>query len=439
MTHGEPSAKAARPFTVMAKPVGARCNLRCSYCYYSNQTAPGLTGAQPVMADEVLELFISQYIEASAGPIVSFVWHGGEPLLAGVDFYRKAVNLQKKLLPVGWSCWNNIQTNGVLLDDEWCSFLAEAGFDIGLSIDGTSLVHDTYRKDAAGVGTHHFAQAAIRRLQAHGIQPDLLCTVTPAAVEDPLGVYRALRGYGTGWIQFIPIVEADSDGRITPDSVTPTGYGEFLCAVFDEWVLHDLDRLGVQMFAETMRILSGGSAGLCWMAPVCGRALIVENDGGVYSCDHFVNSDYRIGDIFSAHLRDLADSPEQTRFGENKRDMLPAKCPACEWLAVCGGGCPKDRFAYSDADDSPNNRRVAPFSGDKPLNYLCGGLSRFFSYTKPAFEFIEKLTKAGQPPDVIMVRLRDSLKNVWKDVGRNDPCPCGSGRKAKHCCWDKRV
>jgi len=426
MTHSDSSAKAARPFTVMVKPVGARCNLRCSYCYYSNPAAPGPAGRHAVMTDEILELFIRRYFEASTGPVVSFVWHGGEPLLAGLDFYRKAVGIQKQLLPAGWSCWNNIQTNGVLLDDEWCSFLAEARFDIGLSIDGTPLVHDSYRKDAVGSGTHHLADAAIRRLKAHGIMPDLLCTVTSAAAEDPLGVYRALRGYDTGWIQFIPIVRTDGAGQVTQDSVTPAGYGEFLCAVFDEWALNDLDLLNIQMFAETARIWSGGSAGLCWMAPVCGRALIVEHDGSVYSCDHFVEPGRRIGDVFSARLRDLADSPGQLRFGNDKRDRLPAKCLNCEWLAVCGGGCPKDRFPVFDG-------------GDDRLNYLCDGLCRFFSYTKPAFSFINGLTKAGHTPDVIKARLRDSLKNIWKGVGRNDPCPCGSGRKAKHCCWDKRV
>ena len=414
---------AAQPFTVMAKPVGSRCNINCSYCYYLKTPRSEQNPVRPRMTDEMLERFIRQYIEASKGPIVSFVWHGGEPSLAGLEFYRSAVELQKRYLPEGWSCWNNLQTNGILLDDEWCAFLAEAGFDVGVSIDGAQTVHDRYRRDHNGNGTYQFARAAVQQLQGHGIQPDLLCTVTSAAAKAPLAVYKALRDLNTKWIQFIPIVRREL-GEITADSVTDEDYGEFLCTVFDEWALHDIGRLNVQLFAETARVWSGGSAGLCWMAPTCGRVLIVEQDGDVYSCDHFVTPEYHIGNIETSHLRELVDLPAQRVFGENKRDSLPAQCRSCEWLPVCYGGCPKDRFVITE-------------DGEPGWNYLCSGLRRFFSYVQPAVKLVTTLNDRGQSPEAIMEHLRAQLAAIWKDVGRNDPCPCGSGKKAKHCCWSR--
>ena len=447
MTPGEVPVT-ARPYVVMAKPVGSRCNLECSFCYYLKapgsgretrfrrtpeelpEQNPGHRPKQARMTDRVLARFIQQYIASSQGPVVRFTWHGGEPTLAGLDFYRRAVELQKRHLPQGWNCWNNLQTNGVLLDDAWCAFLAEERFDVGLSIDGAEWLHDKYRKDHQGSGSYQRAAAAVRRLQSYGIQPDLLCTVTSDAAKRPLDVYRGLRGLQTGWIQFIPIVRREfrdpaSHGEVTADSVSGRMYGEFLCAVFDEWVLHDLGRLDVQVFAETMRVWAGGSAGLCWMSPVCGRALVVERDGGVYACDHYVAGDYRIGDIETSHLGDLADSPAQRRFGEDKRSRLPARCRCCPWLTVCNGGCPKDRFARSE-------------DGEPGLNHLCEGLRHFFSYAQPAAKLVTALTKRGLTPEAVMADLRERLSALWKGVGRNDPCPCGSGRKAKRCCWEKR-
>lgn len=438
----------ARPYVVMAKPVGSLCNLECSFCYYLKTPGSGAKAqcrrgsaevpeANPElnpkpfrMTDEVLARFIQQYIASSQGPVVSFTWHGGEPTLAGLDFYRRAVDLQKHYLPEGWSCWNNLQTNGTLLDDEWCAFLAEERFDVGLSIDGTEWLHDKHRKDHKGNGSYRRAVAAVHRLQSRGVQPDLLCTVTSDTAKRPLDVYKALRELDTGWIQFIPIVrrefcESAALGEVTADSVSGRMYGEFLCAVFDEWILHDLGRVDVQLFAETMRVWAGGSASLCWMAPVCGRVLIVERDGGVYSCDHYVADEYRIGDIEASHLGALADSPCQLRFGEGKRAGLPAQCRRCPWLAACNGGCPKDRFARSE-------------DGEPGFNHLCEGLRHFFSYVQPAVNLVTALTRRGRTPETIMAELRERLSALWKGVGRNDPCPCGSGRKAKHCCWAKR-
>ncbi len=409
----------------MAKPVGPRCNLACSYCYYLE--TEDMYGGQlpPKMSDGLLEAYIRNYIGSSPGPVVSFVWHGGEPTLAGLDFYRKAVEMEKRYLPPGWSAWNNLQTNGILSDDEWCSFLAEARFDVGLSIDGTQVVHDTYRRDRGGRGTYDRVLQAARRLKAHGIRADLLCTVTSASAQDPVGVYRALRDLDTGWVQFIPIVRRDRDGRVTPDSVTPEGYGDFLCAVFDEWVRNDIGRLEIQQVAEMGLVWSGGSANLCWMAPTCGRVLVVEHDGSVYSCDHFVRPEHRIGHILSASLAELVDSPVQREFGDAKRDRLPTKCKKCAWLDVCNGGCPKDRFATTE-------------DGEPGLNSLCAGLRKFFAHAGPQIRRIVELRRLGKKPPEIMAQLRADAMERWRGVGRNDPCPCGSGKKAKHCCWDKR-
>jgi uncharacterized protein len=418
-------AAAKEPFVVMAKPVGPLCNMACDYCYYT-QTGHLYDHTREFrMTPGLLETFIRQYIEAGPGPVVSFVWHGGEPTLAGLDFYKRALEIQQKYLPTGWKCWNNLQTNGLLLDDEWCAFLAEARFDVGLSIDGGQQTHDMYRKDRAGNGTYQQAAAAARRLQAYGVQPDLLCTVTSEATKDPLSVYRALQALNTGWIQFIPIVRLTPDGHVTPDSVTAEGYGTFLCRVFDEWAGRDVGHLMVQLFAEMTKVWSGGRAGLCWMAPTCGRALIVEHDGGVYACDHFVDPRHRLGHIENASLRDLADSPGQRDFGIGKQTRLPAVCRSCQWLAVCGGGCPKDRFALSG-------------DGEPGMNCLCAGLRMFFAHAEQPLKEIIRLSAQKAAPAAIMDKLRADAEAKWRNVGRNDPCPCGSGRKAKHCCLGRR-
>jgi len=410
----------------MAKPVGSRCNLRCGFCYYLRTERNSPSMRQECMSDELLVLFIRQYIEASSGPEISFVWHGGEPSLAGLGFYRKIIEFQERYLPNGWVCWNNLQTNGVLLDDEWCAFLAEAKFDVGLSIDGTKELHDRYRKDSDDNGSYSQAFEAALRLKKHGVSPDLICTVTSTTAKNPLGAYRALRELDTGWIQFIPIIRLDTKGNLTPESVSGEEYGEFLCAVFDEWVHNDLDRLGVQMFAELLRVWAGGSAGLCWMAPTCGCALIVEVDGGVYSCDHFVDEAHRIGDINETHLGLLVDTQEQLVFGRSKQDSLPQQCQNCRWLRYCNGGCPKDRFLVS-CDNEPG------------LNCLCAGFKRFFTYASPIMDEITELGFGKQAPQKIMHQLQELKRAKWEGVSRNDPCPCSSGRKAKSCCWTRRA
>ncbi len=415
------------PFVVMAKPVGAHCNLGCSYCYYTTTGANNRGKAEhPRMSDSLLETYIRQYIEASPGPVVSFTWHGGEPTLAGIDFYRRAVAIQNHYLPEGWSCWNNLQTNGLLLNDEWCSFLAENHFDVGISIDGTEWLHDAFRKDHSGRGTYSRVVEAIHRLKAHGLLPDLLCTVNAQTAKEPILVYRTLRELNTGWLQFIPIIRRTADGQVTEDSVTGDEYGRFLCAIFNEWLYQDLGRLEIQQFAEMLLALSGGTASLCTMAPTCGRVLIVEQDGGVYSCDHFVAPDYRIGDITTSSLSELVELPIQKQFGSNKKELLPSQCRACSWLSFCNGGCMKDRFILSE-------------NGEPGLNYLCSGYRQFFAHASQPVKRLIDLQRMGYPYEMIKNKLREEELARWHNIGRNDPCPCGSGRKAKHCCLSNRI
>jgi uncharacterized protein len=380
------------------------------------------------MTDAVLEKFIRQYIEASPGPDVYFTWHGGEPTLAGINFYETVLRYQKKYAPYGWNCINNLQTNGLLLDDKWCAFLAAERFDVGLSIDVAAFAHDAYRVDNAGGGTYARVAETAHRLKSYGVRTDLLCTVTPRAAAYPLAIYEALRNFDTGWIQFIPIVRRGNDDGETPyvsaDSVSADAYGAFLCAIFDEWASRDLGRVDIQLFAETARAWSGVGAGLCWMAPSCGRVLIIERDGGVYSCDHYVAPEYKIGDINKTHLRDLINLPEQRRFGDNKSDGLPGACRACAYLVVCNGGCPKDRAVQAE-------------NGEPGQNYLCAGLKRFFAHAEQPLRKITQYAREGLESAAIMYKLRSGTRDAMKGVGRNDLCPCGSGKKAKNCCLSR--
>ena len=384
----------SQPFVVMAKPVGSRCNMHCRYCYYLDKGQYSSHARQSRMSFDLLERLIRQTIESNPGPVVSFTWHGGEPTLAGLDFYRRALELERKYLPRGWRAWNNLQTNGLMLNAAWCRFLREHDFDVGLSIDGSQSIHDQNRLDLGGQGTWSRVSQAIARLKDAGIRPDLLCTVNAASEQAPLEVYQALRDTGGGWVQFIPIVVRRPDGTLAPESVTPEGYGQFLCAVFDAWLYHDLGALDVQLFAETARIWAGGQASLCWMAPTCGRVLIVEEDGSVYSCDHFVDPEHRLGNLASARLETMANSPAQLDFGRRKQSALTAQCRACPWLRCCGGGCPKDRFARSD-------------DGEEGQYYLCRGLRMFFEHARGPMTRVMQWSREGLTPRQIMQRLAE--------------------------------
>lgn len=377
-----------RPFTMMIKPVGSRCNMQCDYCYYLDKGKYSAHAIQSCMSTEMLESLIRQIIESSVYPSVAFNWHGGEPTLAGLDFFRQAVALEKKYLPRGWRVWNNLQTNGLALSQEWCHFLKANHFDVGISIDGDELTHDSHRHDRSGKGTWKRVGLSIQRLKQAGIQPDLLCTVNRESLKAPLRIYRSLREWNTGWIQFIPILVKEGD-HYSPLSISSEGYGRFLCDIFDEWITHDLGKTEIQLFAETMRVFTGGTASVCWMQPRCGQVLIAEEDGSVYSCDHFVDPAHRLGNFMETPLADLAGSAFQLSFGNQKETALAEECRKCRWLKCCHGGCLKDRL----------DGRYA----------LCGGMKMFFEHAYPICQRTLLLFKEKLSPEVIMKQLQNEL------------------------------
>lgn len=382
-----------RPFVSMTKPVGSRCNMHCAYCYYLDKGKYSAHKKQSRMSQGLLEDLIRKTIEASPGPVVSFVWHGGEPTLAGIEFYEKAVRLQKEYLPEGWQVWNNLQTNGLLINKKWCGFLKENRFDVGLSIDGSALVHDANRKDLGGKATYAKVRGAVDLLKASGILPDILCTVNKATLQDVSGVFDALEDMGCAWVQFIPIVIRFPDGSFAPESITPEEYGDFLCEIFDLWVRKGLGKFDIQIFAEMARIMAGGQASVCWMAPECGRAPIIEEDGSVYACDHFVDPEHRLGNLAEHSLCELIDSSEQVAFGKSKREGLTVHCKNCSWYKFCGGGCPKDRFASSP-------------EGEEGHYYLCAGLEKLFTHAVPVLEKVMEMSRNGMSPKQIMEKLQ---------------------------------
>ena len=408
----------------MAKPVGPVCNLACDYCYYLKKAPLFPRGETFRMGDEVLENYISSFVAASPGPVVHFGWHGGEPTLAGVGFYEKVVRLQQRYLPAGWRCVNNLQTNGTLLDERWCAFLAEHGFAVGISIDGPARFHDAGRPDRRGRASHARAMRGLGLLRAAGVDPDVLCTLNAHNVGAPAEVYRFFLGEGVRWVQFLPVVEKLPGGGVSQLSVGAEAMAEFLCTVFDEWVRHDIERMGVQNFLECFLVASGRPPNLCVMSASCGQVLAIEHDGSVYSCDHFVEPGHRLGSLGSDSLAELVNSPRQLAFGDAKHTGLPESCRACPVARFCNGGCPKDRFAHSSG-------------GESGLNYLCPGYRRFYGHIRPYLERMAAIAAEGRPISAISDELALSERSErarWHSTGRNDLCPCGSGRKFKHCC-----
>ncbi len=417
--------RAAEPFLVMAKPVGPVCNLDCGYCYYLDTSALFPAGERFRMRPEVLETYVAAFIAASPGPLVHFAWHGGEPTLAGLDFYRRAVELQQHYLPEGWRCLNSLQTNATLLDDAWGAFLARHHFAVGISLDGPAHLHDAGRPGRRGRPSHGRALRGLAVLRAHGIEPDVLCALHSRNAPHPLDVYRFFVDLGVTWLQFLPVVRRDAAGGLDPWSVLPEAMGEFLCRVFDEWVRYDVGRIGVQNFLEPLLVAGGRPANLCVMAETCGRVLAMEHDGSLYACDHFVDGAHRLGTVTEDDLGTLVESVAQLAFGQAKRDALPDVCRTCAVGPYCHGGCPKDRFA-STSDGEPD------------LNYLCAANLRFYGHARPYLERMATLVRAGQPPGAVMRELASAEHHRWRTTGRNAPCPCGSGAKYKHCCLARR-
>lgn len=419
----------AMPFHIMLKPRGPICNLDCKYCYFLSKERLYPHSAFRMDAD-LLETYTRQYIAAQPGPEVTFAWQGGEPTLMGLDFFRRAVALQEEYGRPGQRVGNSLQTNGVLLDDNWCRFLKEHDFLVGLSLDGPRPLHDAYRLDKGGHPTFDRVMRGLRLLQKHEVAFNVLTTVHAANAGHPLRVYRFLRDeVETQFMQFIPIVERDNEtgfqegNRVTDRSVGAEQYGAFLIAIFEEWVRRDVGLVFVQIFDVALSAWVGQQPALCIFRETCGDALAMEHNGDLYACDHYVEPDYLLGNIREQEIIPLVSSEQQRRFGQAKRDTLPGYCQQCEVRFVCNGGCPKNRFTTSP-------------DGEPGLNYLCAGYKAFFAHIDPAMSFMARELRANRAPANVMVtkaRQDAAFRQQLAAAGRNEPCPCGSGRKVKHC------
>lgn len=381
----------ARPLYVMLKPIGAACNLACNYCYYLEKS--NLYKHQPKrqMSEELLERFVKDYIEAQTMNEVVFTWHGGEPTLRPLSFYQKAVELQKKYAG-GRIIHNSLQTNGTLLTDEWCRFLKANNWLVGISIDGPEAFHDRYRRDSQGKPSWKRVMEGIRLLQHYGVEWNAMAVVNRYNADHPQAFYRFFKSIGCQYIQFTPIVERNmqhADGRhlasigdatdapVTDFSVTPEQWGSFLCGLFDEWVKQDIGRVFVQIFDSMLANWVGVAPGSCIYAKECGHAGVMEYNGDVYSCDHFVFPQYKLGNINEHTLIEMLYGEKQRRFSQLKYNRLPRQCKECRWAFACHGECPKNRFV--------NDRY-----GNPGLNYLCAGYRRFFEYITPTMDEMKK-------------------------------------------------
>jgi uncharacterized protein len=428
----ETAATTLPAFHVMAKPTGAQCNLDCSYCFFlkKEQLYPGSSFR---MSDEMMERYVRQTIEAHRVPEVTIAWQGGEPTLMGLDFYHRAIEVEKKYSRPGLHIQNTLQTNGVLLDAEWCRFLCENNFLVGLSVDGPRHMHDVYRRDKGGGPTFDKVMRAARLMQQYQVEFNVLCTVNAVNSLHPLEVYRFFRDeLGTQFIQVIPVVERDNcsgnqeGNRITDRSVRPEQYGRFLIEIFDEWVHRDVGSTFVQFFDGVLMSYVRGRSSLCILQPTCGEGVALEHNGDLYSCDHFVEPRHRLGNIAETPLAQLVSSDQQRAFGQAKADTLPRYCRECKFLFTCHGECPK-------------NRVLTTPDGEPGLNWLCAGLKAFFAHSERPMRIMAELLRRGEPADRVMEILahqendEKSRQKFFARAGRNDPCPCGSGLKFKRC------
>jgi uncharacterized protein len=418
---------------VLAKPTGSVCNLNCSYCFYLKKELL-YPGSRFRMTDEALENYIRQLIQSHQTDKVTVAWQGGEPTLMGVDFYRRAIELQENHRRPDMTFENTMQTNGTLLNDEWCEFFRENNFLVGISIDGPRELHDAHRVDRLGMPTFDRVMMGLRLLQKHRVEYNILVTVNRVNASRPLEVYRFLRDQaGTSWMQFIPAIERLNEASVTPyqhgtavsdRTVGSEQWGDFLTAVFDEWVGHDVGKIFVQTFEAAVRNWLGmGSSGMCVFNPVCGHGLALEHNGDLYSCDHFVEPLYLLGNILEERMIDLAGSKQQRKFGRDKLDTLPRVCRQCEVRFACHGECPKNRF-------------LTTTDGESGLNYLCKGYKAFFHHIDKPLQIMAQFVRNGFPAaQAMQVLSKEYTKQaqVFPKVGRNEPCPCGSGLKFKKC------
>ncbi|WP_420644939.1 anaerobic sulfatase maturase [Candidatus Leptofilum sp.] len=436
-------------FHIMTKPSGAICNLDCKYCYFLSKEML-YPGSRFRMADALLETFVDQYITSQQVPEVTFAWQGGEPTLMGLGFFERVIHYQKKHAKQGMTIHNTLQTNGTLLDEAWCQFFKKHNFLVGISIDGPKELHDAYRVNKGGAGSFAQVMRGWQLLVDHEVKFNVLCTVHAANQDYPLDVYRFFRDeLKTQFIQFIPIIErattqilpladigwSERDGGeqplytqagnlVTKRSVNAQKYGDFLIAIFDEWVQHDVGKLYVQLFDVTLGAWLGQPGGLCIFAPTCGNALALEHNGDLFSCDHYVEPDYLLGNIQTDSILTLVASEKQRHFGQHKLDSLPQYCLDCEVHFACHGGCPKNRFIHT-----PN--------GEAGLNYLCAGYKAFFNHVDRPMKMMANLLRQRRSPAKIMPLMvaenEKRQQQTFAQANRNDPCPCGSGKKFKRC------
>jgi len=406
--------KASREFQIFVKPTGSLCNLACQYCYYLPKTALYPSQKSMRMADDVLEEYIVQHINAFPGKNIRFSWHGGEPTILGLDYFRKITDLQHKHLPSGSSILNGIQTNGTLLTEDFCRFFAAENFVVGLSLDGPQELHDRFRVYKDQRPSFTAAQRGFELLLRYQVQCDILCVVNAVNSHHPASIYRFFKKINASYITFLPLVEPhpEKPGCASKFSVTPDVWGEFLCSIFDEWLEHDIGRIKVQIFEEAARTAFRLDPSLCIFRESCGDVPVIEHNGDFFSCDHYVDSDHFLGNIRETPLSEMLESQAQRDFGQIKNSSLPSYCRSCEVLNICHGGCPKNRFL-----NTPDN---------KPgLNYLCIGYKKFFLHCRP---WVEEVAREWQRQNIAQT------KSLETRISRNDPCPCGSGLKYKKCC-----
>jgi uncharacterized protein len=417
--------KVPRPFQVFVKPAGSICNLACEYCYYLDKEHLYPEGAPFRMPDIILEEYIVQHIEASVEPVIPFSWHGGEPTVLGLDYFHKIVELQRKHQPPGRSIVNGMQTNGTLLDQEWCRFLAAENFAIGISLDGPRELHNRYRITKGGNPTYEQAIRGYHLLQQHRISPDILCVVNAHNVRYPIRVYRFFKQIGARYLTFLPMVDRqpNTEGGVGRLATPAEDWGNFLCTIFDEWVSHDIGQIKIQIFEEAARTAFGQEHSLCIFRPVCGDVPVIEHNGDFFSCDHFVDAEHRLGNIVETPLAELLEGPEQRAFGHAKWDTLPLYCLECEVSSMCHGECPKNRFIQTP-------------DGEAGLNYLCAGYKRFFNHCQPFVKEVAAQWRLQTPGKQTATERIPGFRTNPK-IGRNDPCPCGSGRKYKDCCLNE--
>lgn len=434
-------------FHVMTKPIGPICNLDCKYCFYleKEKLYPDSGGFR--MSEQVLETFVRDYIAAQRVPEITFAWQGGEPTLLGVPFFRKAVELQKRHAN-GKRILNSFQTNGTLLDDEWGLFLAENGFLVGLSIDGPAHLHDAYRVDKKQNPTFEKVMGGLEILKKHGVEFNTLTVVNRKNSLHPLEIYDFLKEIGSGFIQLIPLVERRADKELNPYglelapppqsemedaecpvtawSVRAEDYGKFLTSIFDRWVRKDVGKIFVQLFDVALGNWMRYPGGLCVFSEKCGAALALEHNGDLYACDHYVYPEYRRGNILQTPIAEMVASPEQRKFGADKSDSLPAYCKKCSVRFACHGECPKHRFAKTP-------------DGEDGLNYLCPAYKKFFSHIDPYMQSMAGLLRAGHPAaEICGLLAAGKIAGISAEIGRNQPCPCGSGKRYKRCCGARK-